>query len=478
MSEVKTDRNSSASTAFEHRRELTPVPSSFRDPSGGVVFDGRDYLRLVRPAYQPHYDRLMASGLHRELVQENLIVAHGELPAQATPDVYKLLRPEQVPFISYPYEWCFSQWRDAALATLRIQELALERGLTLKDASAFNLQFVEGRPKLIDTLSFETLGEPRPWAAYGQFCRHFLAPLALMSYRDVRLGRLLQTHLDGVPLDLASKLLPWRSRWCLWLRVHLHWHAASERRFEHSTRAEAAKKSYSANALRGLVASLQKAVQDLPEPAEGRVWSNYYDETVTGGDYVAHKQRLVGQWLQEMKPRSLWDLGANTGLFSRLAAAQGVNTIAFDSDAACVERNYQAARQDGTHNLLPLLMDLTNPTPALGWENTERMAFVGRGQPEAVLALALVHHLALGNNLPLDRIARFFAGLSSNLIIEFVPKNDSNAQKLLRVREDIFPDYTQQEFERAFSACFTIVQTEAMSNSNRVLYQMARRAAS
>lgn len=455
---------------------LRPVPSSFRDPAGCVVFDGRSHLRIVRPAGRAGYDRLMASGLYEQLVGEGLLVPHEELAVPAAPDVYKLLRPRQVPFISYPYEWCFGQWRDAALVTLRIQELALARGLSLKDASAFNIQFVAGRPVLIDTLSFEVLERPRPWVAYGQFCRHFLAPLALMAYCDVRLGRLLQTCLDGVPLDLASRLLPRRTRWRLWLRVHLHWHAASERRFRDATRAEAGRKSYSENALRGLVASLQKAVQGLPAPSAGQDWSAYYGGTVTGGDYVAQKQRVVEKWLREMGPRSLWDLGANTGLFSRLSAGLGIETVSFDSDPACVQANYEAARREGSGRLLPLLLDLTNPSPGLGWANSERMTPAGRGRPDAVLALALVHHLAIGNNVPLEHIARFLAGLGDSLIVEFVPKDDPNAQKLLRVREDIFHGYTREAFERAFAASFTILAREPMTNSDRVLYRMGRRA--
>ena len=397
-------------------------------------------------------------------------------PKKKKPDAYKLLRPRQVPFISYPYEWCFSQWRDAARTTLRIQELAIEHGMILKDASAFNIQFLDGTPVLIDTLSFELLGEPQPWVAYGQFCRHFLAPLALMSYRDPRLGRLLQTHLDGVPLDLASALLPRRTRWRLWLRIHLHWHAASERKFKDATKADAGRKSYSLNSPRGLVASLQGAIERLAPPHSVEDWASYYGGTVTGGDYVAHKEKTVRAWLTELRPDMVWDLGANTGLFSRIAAGLGAYTVAFDSDPGCVDLNYLAARKSGEKKLLPLLLDLANPTPALGWDNTERMSFTRRGRPEVVLALALVHHLALANNVPLDRIASFFAGFSPRLIIEFVPKTDPNAQKLLRVRADIFPGYTQAGFESAFGQYFVIERTEPMANSERVLYRMIRRS--
>lgn len=453
------------------------VASSFRDPSGTVWHDGSNFLRTVDASYTRHYDHLMGSGLYQELVAEKLLLTHEELPVPAGMTAYKLLKPEQLRFISYPYEWCFSQWREAALATLRIQEMALERGMILKDASAFNMQFVQGRPVLIDTLSFEKLDAPEPWVAYGQFCRHFLAPLALMSFCDARLGGLMQTHLDGVPLDLASRLLPWRTRLRPWLLVHLHAHAASERRYHEGTKADARGRTYSLNSLRGLIASLQTAVRHLRPPGGlARHWAAYYDESVTGGGYVAHKKQVVSDWLTAIKPGVVWDLGANTGAFSRIAADLGSRVIAFDSDPACVEKLHQSFCGGAGADVLPLLLDLSNPTPALGWHHAERMSFVERPGPELVLALALIHHLAISHNVPLPRIAAFFADFSPRLIVEFVPKEDSNAQKLLRVRKDIFTRYTPAEFERAFGEFFVVEQSTRLADSERVLYRLTRRA--
>ena len=207
-------------------------PASFRDRSGFVFQHDGCILRQVNHCYRPHYDQLLASGLYDELVGANLIVPHNEASGDLSFDsqAYKVLRPAQLAFVSYLYEWSFSQLRDAALATLEIERRALAKGMTLKDASAYNIQLHEARPKLIDTLSFERYEEGRPWIAYRQFCQHFLAPLALMSRVDVRLGQLLRIHLDGIPLDLASRLLPWRSRFNLSLGLHIHAHARSQRR--------------------------------------------------------------------------------------------------------------------------------------------------------------------------------------------------------------------------------------------------------
>ena len=450
--------------------------ASFRDPSGYVIRYRGEAWRVVQPEFREHYDLLMQSGLYGRLVELGLLIAHEEVaPPAGLGQPYKVLRPRQVGFISYPYEWCFSQLKDAALATLQIQTEALARGLTLKDATAFNLQFVDGRPVWIDTLSFERLDPQEPWVAYQQFCRHFLAPLALMSRRDVRLGQLLRIHLDGIPLDLASRLLP-RSTWCqLWLLLHLHLHARSQRKHAgDAPSTKPARRGLSLNSRRGLVHSLEAAVRALHWTPPKSAWGNYYEETVTGGNYLAHKQTLVSEWLGRQKPGSVWDLGANTGRFSRLAAAREIPVYAFDGDPDCVELNYLECRQRGDKHLLPLWMDLTNPSPALGWAGQERSAWLDRGQPDLVMALALLHHLALGNNLPLDRLAHFFHGLSARLLIEFVPKDDPNAQKLLRVRRDIFTGYSRAGFEAAFAGHFRILESCELQNSGRRLYLMER----
>ncbi|MBA4147302.1 MAG: SAM-dependent methyltransferase [Verrucomicrobia bacterium] len=450
------------------------IGASFRDPNGFITEHQGEFLRVVQPSYAANYDLLLGSGLYDSLVKRGLLIPHEEIQrGTAFPDAYKLLKPQQLSFISYPYEWCFSQLKDAALATLEIQKLAIAHGMNLKDATAYNIQFVEGRPLLIDTLSFEKL-EAKPWIAYGQFCRHFLAPLALMSYRDVRLSQLLRVHLDGIPLELASKLLPTRSRLKLWLLIHLHLHSASERKLGDKRLDRSAQQKYSIKSLEGLIQSLGTAIETLRWEPPKNVWGNYYEETVTPGKYVGHKKEIVSQFLQSAKPAVVWDLGANTGLFSRLAAENGSSVLSFDGDPDCVEINYLEARKKNEKRILPLLMDLVNPSPALGWDNSERMRWLERHTPDLTIALALIHHLAIGNNLPWQQLVEFFHKISPRLIIEFVPKNDPNAQKLLRVREDIFTDYTREKFEEAFSERFEIEAAAAVEDSERKVYLMRR----
>lgn len=448
--------------------------SSFRDPRGFLFQRDGILFRQVSPAGAEDYDALMASGLVGRLWDQGTLVRHEEVDvAPASPPAHRVLRPVPVPFVSYPYEWSFQQLKQAALLTLHLQRQALEADLTLVDASAYNVQFVDGGPCLIDTLSFARYREGEPWAAYGQFCRHFLAPLALMTARDVRLGGLLRTHLDGIPLDLASRLLPRRSRLNAGLALHIHAHAATQRRFGRGQAAP--RREVDRKALLGIVESLDTTVRRLRWKNEGTEWSDYYDDTNYSPEAHEHKRTLVGEYLDAIEPATVWDLGANDGRVSRLAADRGAYTVSLDLDPVAVDTNYRRVRQDGTPNLLPLLMDLANPSPAQGFAHGERLSLAERGPADCVMALALVHHLALGQNVPLPWLAEWLASLGRTLIVEWVPKEDSQVQRMLASREDVFADYTTAAFGDAFSAVFTIEDEQPLCDGVRILYRMRRR---
>jgi hypothetical protein len=443
-------------------------PASFRDPSGFLFRRDGVLYRHVAPSYAPHYDLLMGSGLHRELVDAGLLVGHEEVAVEGHEGAHRVLRPERVPFVSYPYEWAFSALADAALLTLDVAERALGRGLVLKDASAFNVQMRGSSPVFVDTLSFEARREGEPWAAYRQFCEHFLAPLALASRRDARLLGLFRAHLDGVPLDLASRLLP-RSTWLRFgLLAHLHLHARSQAFY--ADRPAPRRRTVGRTAHRALLDSLRRAVRSLRPPRGPSAWADY-ERTHGYADQTRQaKEEGVGRWLEGLRPRVVWDLGANVGRFARLAAARGVScVVGFDVDPAVVEAAWQAGRAESRRDILPLVLDLANPSPGLGWEGLERDSLAVRGPADALLALALVHHLAVGRNVPLPLVARFLAGLGRAAIVEFVPKDDPQTQRLLRSREDVFPGYSEGAFEAAFRAHFRLEAKEPLPGSGRVL---------
>lgn len=452
------------------------VPSSFRDPSGFLFFQDGSIYRQVNVIYGENYDRLIGSGLHKALVDSGLLISHEEVGMDyaRSDDAYRILKPELIPFISYPYEWCFSQLKDAALTTLKIQKIAFEYGMTLKDSSAYNIQFMNGRPVFIDTISFDGYRDGEPWIAYRQFCQHFLAPLALMSYKDMRLSQLFRVYMDGIPLDLASSFLPIRTRFKFPLLSHIHLHAKSQRYFADKT-ANRKNRKMSRRAFLALVDNLESAVKRLRWQPKGTEWANYYEDTNYSSDAFARKERLLVEFLDKLNPDTVWDLGANTGIFSRIASRKGAMTISFDIDPAAVEKNYLEAIKKGESNILPLMLDLTNPSPGIGWENRERDSLRDRGPADTVMALALIHHLAIGNNLPLDRIAAFLKKIGKSLIIEFVPKNDSQVQRLLATRDDIFPEYTQSAFEIAFKKFFNLEDAVKIKETRRTLYLMRGR---
>ncbi len=448
--------------------------ASFRDPSGFVFTRDGILYRQVNRAYKEEYDRLYSSGLYQDLAAEGLLIQHQEVdaPPQAPDLAYKVICPERVPFVSYPYEWSFSQLKDAALATLEIHKRALDHDMSLKDASAYNIQFMGGRPVLIDTLSFEAYKEGEPWVAYRQFCQHFLAPLALMAHRDVRLSQLLRIYIDGVPLDLASKLLPWRTRLDFNLSMHIHLHAAAQQRYSDKALDPAAR-AHKINrvSILGLIDSLKSAVSRLSWKPAGE-WTEYYQDTNYSPQALEHKRQVVSAFLDRLQPHTVWDLGANTGFFSRLACEKGAFTVAFDVDPGAVEKNYQFCKEKEEKSLLPLVLDLTNPSPAIGWQNDERMSVFERGPADVVMGLALIHHMAISNNVPLDRLASFFRSVGRFLILEFVPKGDSQVQRLLSTRLDIFPDYHEAGLEKAFSGDFKILDCVNIADSQRRLYLM------
>jgi len=451
-----------------------PTSGSFRDPDGRVFTrDGR-ILRQINVSYAPHYDHLRSSGLYQRLVDQRLLVPHVERPE--APSVsgasYLVIEPEPIPFVSYPFEWCFGELKAAALLTLNVQRLAIDHGMVLKDASAYNVQFRGVEPVLIDTLSFERWQPGDPWVAYRQFCQHFLGPLALMSRTDVRLGYLARVFIDGPPLDLVTRLLPFRSKLSPSLLVHLHVHARAQARHGGRAIAKEATGKFGRKSMMGLLDHLETALRSLEcEPSSGP-WLDYYDRTNYSAESMAHKERIVGTMIERARPRTAWDLGANTGAFSRMASARGAYTVAFDGDHAAVDRHYRDCQARGDSGVLPLVMDLTNPSGRIGWNHAERMSLTDRGAADVVLALGLIHHLTLTNQVPFARAAEFLQRLGSVLVIEFPSPNDSQVHAMLSRMPRLATDYSSDAFEQGFADYFNLVEVVKIAGSERSLYLM------
>ena len=455
---------------------MESLDSSVRDPSGYIFNLEGKFYRAIHSSYKENLDLLENSGLYKKLLSKKKILSytHEELSKfNLNNSYYSVILPDQLKHISYPYEWCFSQFKDAALLTLDIQETSLKYGMSLKDSSAFNIQFHKGRPVMIDTLSFERYEEGKPWIAYQQFCQHFLAPLLLSSFVDVRSLKLMQIFMDGIPLDYVVKQLPFLKLIKPMVFIHIYLHAKAQN--NNASNVNSIKKNISKSSLLGLIGSLKSLVNSLKWTPKGTEWGNYYSDTNYSDLSMDDKRNTIELLIDEVKPNSLWDIGGNNGEFTRLASNKGVESILFDIDYAAIEKSYLKSKLEGENNISSYIMDFTNPSPGIGWNNKERLAIIDRSSADTVLALALIHHLCISNNLPFNYVANFFARIASKfLVIEFVPKSDSQVQRLLKTRANIFNNYNQDFFEEEFSIFFNIVKTFKINNSERILYLMQK----
>ena len=452
--------------------------SSFRDPSGYLFWQDGKLYRTITENYIGTYQTVRQSGLFDTLTADEKIVDFNERSAEDFPELSQnvslILEPDVLPFVSYPYEWSFSQLKDAALLTIDLHITGLKNNFLLKDASAYNIQFLNGKPIFIDHLSFDECSKYPIWPAYGQFCRHFLAPLVLMSKTDPGLNALLKHYVDGIPLPIARKLVPTRKLLSFGLFIHFLCHANSQKKYgDKGEIIHKIRKNLTTQQMLNMAISLKDTVTKLKWRPTGTEWSEYYDDTNYGSNAMQHKIDLLTDFVKEIPRRDLlWDFGGNTGDMSRAIQDYAKQIICFDIDVAAVEKNYLQVKKNKETRILPLVMDFSNPSSALGFASQERHSLNSRGKADIGMALALIHHLAISNNLPFNGLAKYFSSLCHYLIVEFIPKDDSQVQRLLLSRDDIFSEYTQENFIEEFSTYFEIQSRKKIVDSKRTLFLM------
>ncbi len=453
---------------------LNRHPASFRDPSGFIYEKDGTVFRFVSSTYSQHFQKLKSSGLYNDLVAKNQLLSFEELIENHTgqSDWLTTLRPLQIPFLNYAWEWSFDQLKDAALTTLAICKSALEKGMILKDAAHFNIQFVNGKPLLIDTLSFEIYEEGSAWIAYRQFCECFLNPLLLASYSRMEAHKLLLAYPDGVSASLTSQWLPLSSKFNASVLLHVHLHAKVG--VKKIKAADATTKPFSKKSIFNILQSLGDCITKLNPDARASAWNNYYSETIISNEYLTEKKVIVSSWLKTITYTSALDLGANDGEFSLLCNKE-VLIVAADFDSSCINNLYLKLKQNRASNILPLVLDAMHPSPSIGWLNKEQPSFLSRKSFDLCLALALIHHLVIGKNISMEMLAIFFAERCTYLVIEFVPKTDSKVLAMLQSRKNIFHDYSQENFEAVFAVHFEIRQKTTVLNSERTLYLLQKK---
>ena len=455
---------------------------SFRDRESRVFYrDGRVLRALSQPALDDwralvdsnFFDRLQGAG---KIVPTRELAPGGTGPGEAgeleAPWV-AVLEHDRIPFISYPYEWSFTMLKDAAQLQLDLLLAALGDDMILKDSSSYNVQWNGPRPVFIDITSFERRAEGDPWAGYLQFCQLFLYPLLLTAHRDIPFRPWLRGAIDGISPEECNRVFSWRDRLRPGVFVDVYLQALAHARTANkksNVRDDLRKAGFKKEMIEANVRRLRKVVGKLFWRRQSSEWSAYAETSSYDRENLEIKKRFVGRAAEHRRWPLVWDLGANTGVFSRIAASHADHVIAFDADHLAIDRLYQSIREDGPDNILPLVSNLADPSPGLGWRHRERKALADRPAPDLTLCLALIHHLALTANLPIDDIVDWLGSLDSHLVIEFVNKDDAMVKKLLQNKDDIYDDYTLESFERSLERRFEVIEKETFHDGTRTLY--------
>lgn len=456
----------------------TRHPSSFRDPSGYIFVKEGIVKRAVLPIYFKPYKTLKEKGIFKTLFEAGILIPHSEISES---DTEIIIQPEQIPFITYPYEWSFNQYKEAALLTLKLQKYCLENGFSLKDASAFNVTFYKGKAVFIDTLSFDFYIENSPWRAYKQFVMHFLGPLVLAKYNGAEALKLMATFIDGIPLKQLSSMLPFKTKLNPFLYSNIHLLSKFEDKHNEDYKGEAKTPKLSKKAQLKIVTSLYDYIKNLTlnETSE---WGNYYNKTNYTNDAFEKKATEINSWIASIKPNTIIDVGGNDGTFVRRIKHQLDIALVCDIDNNAVDYNHKQLKVNKETYMLPFVFDILNPSPAIGFNNKERDSFLSRIKnfvPDVTMALAVIHHITLSGNVPFEMSAHFFASFSKQLIIEFPKREDSWVQRLLNTKGEFkshFDFYSITNFELAYCKYFTIIKKIDIKDSKRVLFLLERHA--
>jgi hypothetical protein len=451
-------------------------PGSFRDPDSRVFTVDARVLRLLSEQGLADWRALSSSGLLEDVAGRIVGTreVEADVPEALHGGVAAVLEHDRIPFVSYPYEWTFSMLRDAALLQLELLRRAIGSGLILKDSTPYNVQFRGADPVFIDVGSFEQLREGEPWAGYRQFCMLFLYPLLLQAWKDVPFQPWLRGTLDGISPREARNLLSGRDLLRRGALAHVVLHDRLERRYEEKEadlKGELRKAGFKKELILANVRGLERLVGRLDWAPDRSTWSEYGPHTTYTADDAERKARFVADAASAERPSLVWDLGCNDGRHARIAAAHAEHVVAMDADSLVVDRLYRALRDENESRILPLAVNVVDPPPGLGWRGQERRPLVERGRPDLTLALALIHHVSIGGNVPVAEFLDWLHGATGSLVIEFVSPEDPMARRLLaRKRPGDHPDYRADWFEQCLTERFDVLRSEQLAEGARTLY--------
>ena len=463
--------------------QVTADGGSFRDPSGRVYhLDGLGAHRVVRglsATAASTTERLLSESFIQSLIANGDIVKTTLLPHD-DPVASRIVgmgwaaavEHEPLEFLTWPYEWPFSMLKDAALLQLRLLDTAVRNGWILKDATPFNIQWEQAHPVFIDTPSFVPWSVGEYWQGYRQFCSTFLTPLLITAHLRIPFQPLLRSRLDGIPPEEAAQYFSGLKRFKRGVLSHVWFPAKAERRMRGRGRAEKLARSgrrQPKTMLLALLDSLLRLVNGLSYAPVSSNWSRYSETHSYGDADFEMKKRFVDSHTSVLRPRLLWDLGGNTGTFSRIAARHSGTVVSVDGDQDAADILYHRTLKGGERNIIPLVMDLANLSPGQGWAGRERAAFDRRRSPDMILCLALLHHMRVSANIPLSLFIEWLRGLDATVIVEFVGRDDEMFRKLISAKSEDYPDYTEGNFRLEIAKHFTVRDRLQLKDGNREL---------
>lgn len=464
--------------------DLSIHPGSFRDPSGYVYTSGNRVFRTVTESARNKYEFIRDNIVVSKLQDQGRIIKAREIDCSEWPsniqNVAYLLEHPRIPFISYPYEWSFEQLREAALHHLELQMDLLDFGITLSDATAYNIQFVGPKPIFIDFLSLRPYVEGEFWWSHRQFCEQFLNPLLLRAVVGVAHNSWFRGSLEGITTADLAKLVPQHRRFSLNIFTQVILQAKLERDaiatpLRAIDRAKKAKR-LPKGSYRAILQQLRNWIGKLAIADESKtIWEDYANNNTYSDVEARAKRSFITEFVKSVRPHTIIDLGCNTGDYSLAALEAGAQyAIGIDSDHKAIGQAYKRSKAKMA-SFLPLCLDAANPSPSQGWQQNERQGFAERARVDALIALAFEHHLAIGKNMPFSRLVPWLIKIAPQAIIEFVPKNDSTIRNMLALREDIFSDYTEEAFLKEIHKYADVVRQESISSSGRKLIWVKRR---
>ncbi len=453
-------------------------PGSFRDRDGRVYHFQQRIFRGLSEAALENFRQLQEKPFYLKLVESGKVIGTRELAVEDNPlpdDVKAqwagFLEHDPVAVVSYPYEWTFSMLKAAASLQLHLVERAVSNGYTLKDATPYNIQFVNRRAVFIDIPSFEPLPQGEPWSGYRQFCEMFLFPLFLQAYKGCNFQPFMRAAINGVDVQAASALFGFRDRFRKGVLSHVWLQAKLDRRYGGSSenvRSNLKSAGFNRELILVNVRKLQKLIKKLAWEATGSEWGDYSEfHNYSDADHV-RKEDFIRDAIEAEKPATVWDIGCNTGQFSRIAASRCRQVVSMDIDHVAVERLF--LNPETPDNILPLVQNVADPSPNWGWRNRERSDLQTRSKPDLVLCLALVHHVVISANIPLEEFIDWLAGLTDKLVIEYVSRKDDKVKTLLRNKEDKYRDYSRESLQANLKKHFEICQQLDINNGDRTLY--------